>query len=253
MNIALSAVIIFILLIPPIAFYLSYSFGRFPKAGPKFTLLDGILASAIVSLFVHTIAILLIKHEIRFDLLLKLIGGEIKDVENKITNAEFAYVIKQFALYNLIILLLFVLLGRACRWLVIFTNLNTQAHELFRLNNRWWYLFNGFESDIDYFDLLLVDAVVDTKEGTIIYSGLLVNYICNGEELDRVYLRDAVRREFKVMKDGNIDTGEPASIPGKTFCIPYKNIINLNLKFLILSEELKTIEGLPETSDQKSA
>jgi hypothetical protein len=156
-------------------------------------------------------------------------------------------VIKQFALYNLIILVVFVLFGRACRWLVIYSNLNTQANELFRLNDRWWYLFNGFESDIEYFDLLLVDAVLDTKEGTIIYSGFLVNYICNGEELDRVYLRDAVRREFKVVKDGNLETGEPASIPGKTLSIPYKNIINLNLKFLVLSDNIEKIEELSET------
>lgn len=85
MNIALSAVIIFILLIPPIAFYVSYSFGNYSKAGPKFSLLDGVLASAIISLFVHTIAICFISREVRFDILLKMMGGEIKSVEHIIS------------------------------------------------------------------------------------------------------------------------------------------------------------------------
>ena len=72
MNIVLTAVVIFILLIPRIAFYFSYSSGSKAKTGPKFSLLDGILASAIISLFVHTIAILFIHDEIRFDILLKV-------------------------------------------------------------------------------------------------------------------------------------------------------------------------------------
>lgn len=249
MNIALSAVLIFILLIPPIAFYLSYSFGNFSKSGPKFSLLDGILASAIISLFVHGIAILIINQEIRFDILLKLVGGEIKDVEKKITNAEFTKSIKQFALYNFIILVLFIALGRVCRWFVIAGNRHVQGNELFRLNNRWWYLFNGLENGIEDFDLVLIDAVVDTKDGTIIYSGFLVNYVCNGEELDRIYLRDVVRREFKVVKDDILKTGEPASIPGETFSIPYNNIINLNLKFLTITDDLESLKDLPDSEN----
>lgn len=252
MNIALGAVIIFILLIPPIAFYLSYSFGNSPKAGPKYTLLDGILASAIVSLLVHATAIFLVRTEIRFDVLLKVLGGDLKDIENKLSNAGFAKSIEQFALYNFTILIIFILLGRLCRWIVIRTNRNAPTNELFRLNNRWWYLFNGMENAIEAFDLLLIDAVVDTAEGTIIYSGFLVRYICTGEQLERIYLSNVVRREFKVVKDGIIKTGEPVPVPGEIFSVDYKYVINLNLKFIILPDDLDTINELPETSDVKS-
>lgn len=50
MNIALGAVIIFILLIPPVAFYLSFSTSSVSNAKPsgKFSLLDGILATAVI-------------------------------------------------------------------------------------------------------------------------------------------------------------------------------------------------------------
>jgi len=64
---------------------------------------------------VHAIAICLIPNEIRFDILLKVMGGEIKDIEQKISNNAFSTAIKQFAFYNLIILLLFMLLGRLVR------------------------------------------------------------------------------------------------------------------------------------------
>jgi hypothetical protein len=80
MNLALSAVVIFILLMPPIVFYLSFSYGRYPRAKPKFAFLDGILASAIISLFVHALALLLLRKEIRFDILMKVFGGELKDL-----------------------------------------------------------------------------------------------------------------------------------------------------------------------------
>ncbi|HEX8356562.1 MAG TPA: hypothetical protein VF610_04090, partial [Segetibacter sp.] len=238
MNIALSAVIIFILLIPPIAFYVSYSFGKYPKAGPKFSFLDGVLASAVISLFVHALAISFIPGEIRFDILLKLFGGEIKDIEQKVSNRVFSNAIKQFAIYNLAILVLFITLGKVARWMVIHYNLNRPDNELLRLNNRWVYLFNGTETETENFDLLLIDAVVDTKDGTMIYSGFLVNYICNGEELDRIYLRNTVRREFKTADIGGHvanKAGEPVTIPGATFSIPYKIINNLNFRFLEIS------------------
>lgn len=249
MNIALSAVIIFILLIPPIAFYVSYSFGKnFSKSGPKFSFLDGVLASAIISLFVHAIAICFISDEIRFDLLLKILGGEIKDVEHKISNKTFSTAIKDFAFYNFIILIVFIISGRIVRIIVVSRDLNNGENELFRLNNKWWYLFNGYESGISTFDLLLIDAVVDTQDGTIIYSGFLVNYICYGEELDRIYLRDVVRREFKTMDINDKlqnNFGVPVTIPGETFSIPYKIISNLNLKFIELPNTIESIEELP--------
>lgn len=186
---------------------------------------------------------------IRFDILLKLFGGEIKDIENKVSNRTFSDSIKQFAFYNFIIVFVFALLGRLVRFIVIRTALNNGRNNLFRLNNRWWYLFNGFENEMQNFDLLLIDAVVETKDGTMIYSGFLVNYICIGEDLDRIYLRDAVRKEFKVFDDkGRLtnQTGIPLTIPGETFSIAYKIIINLNLRFLELSDDIETIEELPE-------
>ena len=259
MNIALGAVFIFILLIPPIAFYMSYSFGRFAKAGPKFSLLDGVLASAIFSLFIHTLAIILIGKEIRFDILLKLVGGELKDIESKIPNADLNRSLKQFALYNLAIFIIATILGRFARHLVQRFNIHWN-YELLRLNNKWWYLFNGYYlTEIGYerreFDFLYVDAAVDTHDGTIIYSGYLVEFVCQGEELDRIYLNDTIRRELKrkeVNEHGTQmvnDPGDPVVIPGAFFSLSYSEIKNLNLRFITLEETVEEIEELPDDID----
>jgi len=86
MNIALSAVVIFILLLPPIAFYLSYNVGIFSKANPKIGLLEGLMLSAIISIIIHAIALLIIQKEIRFDVLAFLLGGDLKGFNEKVSN-----------------------------------------------------------------------------------------------------------------------------------------------------------------------
>lgn len=115
------------------------------------------------------------------------------------------------------------------------------------MNNRWWYLFNGIENNIEDFDILILDLVVDTREGTIIYSGYLLNYVCNGEELDRLYLTQTTKREFKINSDnGLITTGSPSEVPGVAFSISYQNVINMNLKFLVLENDISNIQNLQE-------
>jgi hypothetical protein len=63
MNIALSAVIIFLLLLPPIAFYLAFTLGKFPKSGPKIGLLEGLMLSAVISTLLHALTFLFVKKE----------------------------------------------------------------------------------------------------------------------------------------------------------------------------------------------
>lgn len=185
---------------------------------------------------IHTLCIWIIPWQIRFDVLVKLIGGELKDIENKISNKTFNQLIAQFASYNATLVVIFVFLGRAGRKLVIENGLN-ETNELLRLNNKWWYLFNGVESNIERFDFVYINTIVDTKEGTVIYSGYLVNYICVGEELERIYLKEVTRRQMNKDGTGNFVVTEPIDIQGDVFCVNFKNVINMNLSFFIASEE----------------
>ena len=94
--------------------------------------------------------------------------------------------------------------------------------------------------------------MVDTKDGTVIYSGFLINYVCHGEQLDRIYLGDAVRREFKKAvagDEGSVlqnEPGLPTDIPGNVFSLAYNNAINLNLRFIVIDESIEEIEQFPD-------
>lgn len=260
MNLALGAVLIFVLLTPPIVFFVAYSFGKFAKAGPKFTILDGLLASAIFSLFIHAIGIKIVglihgSGNIRLDLMLKLLLGDVKEFESKYSNSELEVSLYQFAIYNFIILTLALALGRSLRYCVLKFEWHSNS-ELLRTNNKWWYLFNGYYlpeigSADRKFDLLFIDVTIDLKDETIIYSGYLVDFVCNGEELDRIYLSDTVKRSH--YKTGliiqpehtRIDQG-PISIPGAFFSIAYKDIKNINLRFLTFDNSQEEIEDINE-------
>jgi hypothetical protein len=253
MNIALSAVITFILLLPPIAFYLSLTFGRFAKAGPKLGLLEGLMLSAIFSVVLHAIAIQLMPGEIRFDILALLLGGELKTFSATVANDAFKSMFRTFVLYNSLLLLASIVLGLIVRWVIERTGLHARS-ELLRLYNQWWYLFQGYKIDgfINQsgpppFDVVFVDALVNTNAGTMIYSGYLIDFVCEGEALNRIYLSETSKREFKQnsMNDrGNVlinEPGEPSAIDGDTMMIPYAQIINMNLHFITLPSELGDI------------
>ena len=241
MNIALSAVVISILLIPPVVFYLSLYTGNNPRPSPKFSLFEAILACAVISLFIHAIAISFIAKEIRFDILIKVLGGDLKNVEGNIQNNVFKKTVTDFAFYNSVILLIMFLLGRGVRILLKRRNLHAD-NQLVNLYNRWWYFFNGYYAGAGQFDFVYVDAVVDTNDGTLIYSGYLGYYETKNGELDRIYLNETVRREFKRRthsEDTHLmnETGKPLKIPGDTFSLKYENIINLNVNFILMTEE----------------
>lgn len=167
---------------------------------------------------------------------------------------------QQFGLYNAVTFILALVLGRFARFLVQHFDIH-HRYELLRLHNKWWYLFNGYYLtaigyEKRYFDLLFVDAMVSTNEGTLIYSGYLVEFVCTGEELDRIYLNDATRRKIKSKVAGTNDpqlpdpeSSAPVVIPGQLLSIPYREIRNLNLRFINLELSLEEIEALPNDFD----
>lgn len=264
MNIALSAVIIFLLLLPPIAFYLAFTLGKFPKSGPKIGLLEGLMLSAVISTLLHAFAFLLVEKEIRFDLIALLIGGDLKSFGALTNNTNFRYQFQQFVLYNAVMVLIAIFLGRTVRLLV--KHLGWHAHDEFlRLYNYWWYLFNGYKVDgfvnngspIPY-DIVYINALVNTNSGTMIYSGILIDFVCEGEKLDRIYLSETYKREFKKMATndkGNFlshEVGDEYPIDGDTMMIPYVNIINLNLHFVNIPPENENSITVSYTAEMMS-
>ncbi|WP_345947719.1 hypothetical protein ABDD95_12755 [Mucilaginibacter sp. PAMB04274] len=242
MNIALSAVIISILLISPVVFYFSLYIGEFPRAIPKFSLFEGILGTAVISLLIHAVAILCIPDEIRFDILIKVLGGDLKNVESTVNNAVFKDAVTDFAWYNLLLLLAMVVLGRLIRFFLLRTGLHERVPAL-NLFHEWWYFFDGAFAGVEDYDLVFVD----TKDGTVIFSGFLMNFETEGANLDRIYLKDVTRREFKKYANDEgarliNESGDPLTIPSGTFSLKYSNIINLSVNFIILDDAVSNPE-----------
>ncbi len=161
------------------------------------------MISAIFAVFVHAVASLFIQHEIRFYILALLIGGDLKLFDQKATNEQAGHLLRSFTAYNFWILVIMSGLGRLLRYIVRRFNWHGRT-EFFRLYNRWWYLFRGYQVDKTIesgkpveFDIVFVDALVNTSEGAIIYSGYLLDFVCKGETLERIYLSEASKRDFK--------------------------------------------------------
>ena len=246
MNIALSAVLISILLIPPVVFYLAFYIGKYPRAIPKISLFEGILGTAVISLFIHAIAITCIPWEIRFDILIKVLGGELKDVENKISNRDFRLAIISFCWYNFWLSVIMTGLGKLSRYVVIRKGWHLK-YEILSLYNKWYLLFDGYiNGGIDY-DFVFIDVVTDTKEGSIIYSGFLLYFDLANGELDNIYLQDTLKRNLSPTSLHPLTTtsaveSQAYKVPGDIFCLAYKNIQNINVRFIKIKESNETSE-----------
>lgn len=113
-----------------------------------------------------------------------------------------------------------------------------RRHRMFRFANRWHYLLSG--EILDYPDfpgrsedvhLRYVDILVDTEEGSVLYSGVVKDYLLNKEGgLDSIYLSEAKRR---YLKDDNLQS-KPNTyyfLPGNLFVIPFEHIKNIHITY----------------------
>lgn len=122
--------------------------------------------------------------------------------------------------------------------------------KLFRFQNEWHYIFSGEILDFpkvpgkaEDIDFSYIDALLKTNEGTVIYSGLLAEYILTKDGgIDRIYLTEVKRRFLK--DDINVDSENTITnsedpppdnryyyLPGQFFIIPYNQIINLHVTY----------------------
>jgi len=240
MNIALSAVIISILLIHPFVLYFSIYLGKYSKVIPKFSLFEALLGSAILALMMHGTAITLIDEEIRFDILIKVLGGELKNVEGSVKNDIFKRVLLDFSRYNLCMVSLMFILGRTLRKILQFRNFHAYS-ELYHLYHEWWYYFNGYSYEKDKiikYDLVFIDVIVDTKNGRMFYDGYLVNFETIGRQLDRIKLVNVRRKkfdDFDQIYDDDINTSV-RPIDGTTISIKYEDRSRLTVDFVLLAD-----------------
>ncbi len=251
MNIALATLTLLIILYPGFLFRRFYFTGEFSKEYFKQSATDLIFSSILPGFFIHFIGYLLfIKGRSQIDVITigTLLSGTSDSI--KVTEAFKAVYQKapSIAGYFFGVSVVGMVAGFAAKLVVRKFKLDRKV-KLFRFQNEWHYIFSGEILDFpkvpgnaEDIDCSYIDALVKTDEGTIIYTGLLADYILTKEGgIDRIYLTDVKRRFFKdditnkVESPAELDESTNDSryyyLPGRFFIISYSQIINLHVTY----------------------
>lgn len=287
MNLALGALIILILLLPSLFFRLGLAiprkrFKRFPSPKILATLEDEkkqhelfsndlirsnfinvlsrlnfsetIFFFSVIPIVLHLFSLwvlYLLNYQIDFSLLLNIFPVK----KMPLLHLKILYcVIKliSFLKYCLLEIVTGFILG----W--VFAHFIIGSKDILRLlvgDNIWYQLFRGLmlkDEQRDLVDVILVDILSNTKETTILYSGLLVKFylVPNARELAYITIRSASRRDLRSgsSKLLNAETGQVSNffinengtfvqIPGKYLTLLGKEILNINVTYLKIEKD----------------
>jgi len=276
-NLALGAIIIAILLIPPLIFYYSYKAGAFSKSVPKFSIVEYLLSSAVISLVVHGAVIRLLNLDIDFELLFRILSGNMSEkfmveIRPKMPSYFFQFIIYISGVCGCSsiagFVVSFIVRSKRLRSLWIVRKLRgNEAHgNNLRYFNKWWYYFNLYKYHSAYAYLrnenpnVFVTVLYEGKDVSILYEGILFDWIADGEVLDRIYLTNASKRLFSKKSDsGEIDFTEEEKKniePQGVFCIPYAKISNMHIHFMdqaISNESEMSSSQIEEVSETGNA
>jgi len=152
--------------------------------------------------------------------------------------------------YNLYLWISSAVLGYSIKRIVRELKLD-RKWKLLRFQNEWHYLITGEILDFPKIlgeasdiDIVSVDAMVETNNGTIIYSGIIQDYLLSKQGgLELIYLTEVTRRYLKSDNLNNADTKGNSMqdgyyyIPGDFVVLPYKDIKNINISYYSIEED----------------
>jgi hypothetical protein len=272
MNLALGAVFLAILLIPPLVLLYCYSKGNHARQMPKLTLVEYLLLSAILALFFHSVAIKLVVEGVfnqkpDYQFIFQFLTGKQQDLVTTPIDIEKYFF--DFAIYILWLCMACGFMGfvgqliatrrklRMMPWLQEFRN--DRKPSFFAYYNDWWYFFRANEYSRDYARtetpaLVYTHVVVDTKDLSIFYSGFLHDFSLREGTLEFVYLTGVTKtilNKRRVTGEISIDEGDSKIIsPSGILCVPYSKITNIYVSFIdppaISEAELEAGTPIPE-------
>jgi hypothetical protein len=235
MSIALPTITLVLIIAPGLIFRRFYYTGEFSKEFFKSNFSDLVFSAVVPSFLIHGLLYFPIHYTntIDFDLLSILFSGtsEVKDI-----GIAFSKIEKSLTLivsYFLLAFLLSAVLGLTLKFIVRKFKLDRKLN-LLRFKNEWHYLFSGeildfpnVSGNADEISFSVVDAMVESSEGSLLYSGILSSYVLNKDSgIDRIYLSD-VKRRF--LKDDKKDAYY--KMPGEFFVLPFDTIVNLHITY----------------------
>jgi hypothetical protein len=260
MSLVFGSVFLFILISPGLIFRFSYLQGTYAKLTFKVSAVEEVFWALVPALFFQLLGILIVENvfnvPVNLDVIYQLITG--KETDFGVVRSS----LLPFLVYLSSLILFSIIAGVAVRLFIRYMRLDLYLQFL-RFGNEWYYLLSGeilnlpkkttlwFNPMSNYWAILRkpktkiqmiqIDALVNSSEGNVIYSGILENYfLSQNNGLDRIYLTNVYRRKLK--DDLEWDKPNPGflardtderyySMPGYLLVLMYDKILNLNVTY----------------------
>lgn len=245
MNLALSTFVIFLILLPGIFFRRFYYTQEFSTEYFKQTFLEIFLSGFIPSLIIHAVWYFLAKC-FGYYVDLELFGSLLTSNPNPAVFKNLDDFAQPILWYHFSMWIGSGGLGALFKQLVRTRGLD-RRYSLLRFQNSWHYIFTGefmefprsikalTEDKVEDIELVYVDALVQTQEGSILYEGILVHYDLSKEGgLDCIGLEQVQRRYLSHDRKKSFKTPKHYEIPGDILLIKYSDIKNLNFTYYTL-------------------
>lgn len=241
MALALSTLSLFLFFLPGIAFKRAYLSSVFSRKVKFSGLLDEVFWAVFPSIVMHFIAVATIR-------LFSAMSGVPFDFASVIDvivgDTNYRDGLATYLLYCISVIGMAFVAGHVSRRIVRVLKLD-RRFRLFRFSNDWHYLLSGEFLDFpevpdhpEEVSFKLVNVLTQAGGETMIYIGELIHFTLSDDGgLDTVVLKDAKRR---FLSDDLVEN-RYYDIPGRYITIPYKTILNINIRYFYL-EELTGVE-----------
>jgi len=239
LALAVSTLFLFLFILPGITFKRAYLSSVFSRKLKFSGLLDEVFWAVFPSIVMHFVSygILLASESfLQFDFdLTAVLSKALFEGDSE----EYASVFLTYLYYCMFVIAVSFFAGHVSRKVVRILKLD-RKFRLFRFSNDWHYLLSGEFLDFpevpdkpEEVSFKLVNALTNVGGKQMIYIGELIHFTLSDEGgLENIVLKDAKRR---LLEDDLLEN-RYYEIPGRYITIPYKTIININIRYFYLEE-----------------
>jgi hypothetical protein len=236
---AVSTLFLFLFILPGITFKRAYLSSVFSRKLKFSGILDEVFWALFPSIIMHILSYFLLLAAssvfyFEFDLKTVLSAALLQQ-----TNAGYGDIFVSYLLYCTFVMTVSFFAGHASRKVIRLLKFD-RKFKLFRFTNDWHYLLSGEFLDFpevpdhpEEVSFKLVNALTTVGNQQMIYIGELIHFTLSDEGgLENIVLKDAKRR---LLQDDLVEN-RYYDIPGRYITIPYKTIININVRYFYLEE-----------------
>ena len=239
MALAVSTLFLFLFILPGITFKRAYLSSAFSRKLKFSGLLDEVFWALFPSIIMHFLSYgLLLASEVilqfEFELTPLLSGALFQG-----NNAKYTEIFLSYLYYCTFVITVSFFAGHISRKIIRAIKFD-RKFKLFRFSNDWHYLLSGEFLDFpevpdhpEEVSFKLVNVLTNVGTEQMIYIGELIHFTLSDEGgLENIVLKDSKRR----MLQDDLLENRYYEIPGRYITIPYKTIVNINIRYFYLED-----------------